>query len=324
MHREQTRGPGVIRFAAVRKKLARWYEANRRDLPWRRTTDPYAIWVSEIMLQQTRVAAAVPYYQRFLDRFPDVESLASAREADVLACWSGLGYYSRARNLQAAAKQIVEAGAFPRDYDSLRALPGVGGYTAAAIASIAFGLPYAVVDGNVKRVVARLSGSARADAQGIAGQLLDPDDPSRSNQAIMELGAMVCTPRNPGCTRCPLAAQCAGYRENRIAGLPAPRVKPEKRRVRRDLLIFRRKGRILLVRGLYVKGLWDFPDHFSGVQVVRKVGEFRHSIMNSQYQCRVFLASGRAPRGGQWWDEEKLGEIPLSTTAKKALRCLNG
>src|SRR5579863_5065601 len=147
-------------YPAIRKKLARWYDRHRRDLPWRRTRDPYAIWISEIMLQQTRVAAVIPYYERFLARFPGVEELAQAPEPEVLALWSGLGYYSRPRNMQKAAQQIVALGEFPSDHASIRELAGVGDYTAAAVASIAFGLPHAVVDGNVRRVVMRLMNDA--------------------------------------------------------------------------------------------------------------------------------------------------------------------
>ena len=200
--------------------------AHQRDLPWRRTRDPYAIWISEIMLQQTRVAAVIPYYERFLKRFPRVEDLAQASETEVLSLWSGLGYYSRARNLQKAARQIVEAGGFPRDYASIRELAGVGDYTAAAVASIAFGLPHAAVDGNVRRVVMRLAGDAAADVGAIATQLLDRRDPGRWNQAVMELGATVCLPREPLCAgmpcigRMPSSAAAASRRE-----LPPPKKK---------------------------------------------------------------------------------------------------
>src|SRR5579859_1918086 len=164
--------------------LLRWYSVHQRDLPWRRTREPYAIWISEVMLQQTRVAAVIPYYQRFLEHFPDAAALAQAAEPELLAIWSGLGYYSRARNLQKAARQIVESGAFPNDYASILELSGVGRYTAAAIASISFGLPHAVVDGNVRRVLARWTNDGRADTQQIADRLLDRRDPARWNQAV--------------------------------------------------------------------------------------------------------------------------------------------
>ena len=160
------------------------------------------------MLQQTRVAAVIPYYERFLARFPRVEDLAAASEIEVLAMWSGLGYYSRARNLQKAARQIVAAGGFPRDYESIRELAGVGDYTAAAVGSIAFGLPHAAIDGNVRRVVMRLTGDGKADVGAVATQLLDVRHPGRWNQAVMELGATVCLPREPLCGACPLAAEC--------------------------------------------------------------------------------------------------------------------
>jgi len=184
---------------SIRTKLTRWYARTKRDLPWRRTRDPYAIWISEIMLQQTRVAAVIPYYERFLRRFPDAAALAEASEQELLAMWSGLGYYSRARNLQKAARQMVERGTFPNDYASLRELAGVGDYTAAAIASIAFGLPHAVVDGNVRRVIARVINDGHANPQELADRLLDQRDPARWNQAVMERGATSCLPREPLC-----------------------------------------------------------------------------------------------------------------------------
>ncbi|HWB95145.1 MAG TPA: A/G-specific adenine glycosylase, partial [Bryobacteraceae bacterium] len=200
-------------FAAA---LLAWYARSHRDLPWRRTRDPYRIWISEIMLQQTRAQAVIPYYEKFLDRFPTVEALAEAPEHDVLAAWSGLGYYSRARNLQKAAVAITAAGGFPREYEELRRLPGIGPYTAAAIASIAFGLPHAVLDGNVMRVVARLendpadiaSPKTRARFQQRAQELLDPREAGHFNQAIMELGATLCLPRAPQCLLCPVAGEC--------------------------------------------------------------------------------------------------------------------
>src|SRR5579872_3965323 len=191
----------------IRRRLVNWYLRNRRDLPWRRTSDPYRIWVSEVMLQQTRAQAVIPYYEKFLARFPDAASLAAADEAEVLALWSGLGYYSRARNLQRAARRISAAGVFPRDYDSIRALDGVGDYTAAAVASIAFGLPHAVLDGNVMRVLARLdndaadisAASTRARLRARAQELLDGRRPGIFNQALMELGATICVPKTPQC-----------------------------------------------------------------------------------------------------------------------------
>jgi A/G-specific adenine glycosylase len=205
-------------LSRIRKELLAWFRQFQRDLPWRRTRDPYRILLSEIMLQQTRVAAVIPYYQRFLEEFPDVSTVAEARQEDVLRLWSGLGYYSRARNLHAAAKEIVAkyGGKFPQDLRGALALPGIGRYTAAAILSIARGAKLAVLDGNVARVLARLDavkGDLRESdhwdsLQKTADGLLDPKSPGEWNQAMMELGAMVCTPRAPHCLLCPVAKFC--------------------------------------------------------------------------------------------------------------------
>jgi A/G-specific adenine glycosylase len=308
---------------AIRRKLVSWYNRHQRDLPWRRTSDPYAIWISEIMLQQTRVAAVIPYYERFLARFSRVEDLAAASETEVLAMWSGLGYYSRARNLQKASRQIVAAGGFPRDYESIRALAGVGDYTAAAIASIAFGLPYAAIDGNVRRVVMRLTGDGDADVGAIATKLLDVRHPGRWNQAVMELGATVCLPREPLCSACPLDAACEAKLRDIQRDLPPPKKRAAIVRKELTLLVIRNKGRILLTPSPRVSGFWDLPEMFSGVRLGSRLGMFRHAITNSQYQCEVREARiGACPRDCRWWDMGRLGEIPLSTAAKKALQCL--
>jgi A/G-specific adenine glycosylase len=224
-------------LASFRKQLLTWFRQFQRDLPWRRTKDPYRIWVSEIMLQQTRVAAVIPYYQRFLARFPEVRALAEAPQEEVLRLWSGLGYYSRARNLQKAAQQIValHSGELPQDVESILALPGIGSYTGAAILSIAFGAKHAVLDGNVARVLARL-GAIRGDLreshrwqslQKTAGHLLSPKSPGAWNQAMMELGAMVCTPRAPQCLVCPAAKFCRARQLGDPESFPEKRKKPE-------------------------------------------------------------------------------------------------
>lgn len=205
-----------------------WYELHRRDLPWRGISDPYRIWISEIILQQTRVVQGYDYYLRFLRRFPDVFALAAASEDEVLQQWQGLGYYSRARNLHAAARAIATAGAFPNTYDGVRALKGVGDYTAAAICSFAYGLPHAVVDGNVYRVLARHFGLAtpidtpagKREFAALADLLLDRSAPGLHNQALMDFGAVQCTPRSPDCNACPLAGSCAALKEGRISELP--------------------------------------------------------------------------------------------------------
>jgi A/G-specific adenine glycosylase len=304
--------------------LTRWYTGQARDLPWRRTSDPYAIWISEVMLQQTRVAAAIPYYNRFLERFPDIAALAGASETEVLALWSGLGYYSRARKLREAAQEIVEAGGeFPREYAAIRELPGIGDYTAAAVSSIAFGLPYAAIDGNVRRVVMRLTNSADADVAGEAAQLLDRKNPGRSNQALMELGAVICLPRAPLCQACPVADHCSALQNGTVDRLPPPRVNPETIRRERTLLVIRRGEQIMLSPCARLKGFWDLPDVFPGARPGAVIGVFRHTITNSRYICEVREATAsRGPRGARWFSSGRLHEIALSTTAKKALRCL--
>src|SRR5664279_4907056 len=205
--------PDRLGLFALRRSLLDWYDAHRRDLPWRRDADPYRVWVSEIMLQQTRVAAVLEHYARWMQRFPTIHHLAKAREQSVLALWSGLGYYHRARRLHQAAKVIAREphGEFPRTEEAWRELPGIGRYTAAALASIAFGEPVAVVEGNVARVLERMFGEAkgREDAWHQAEALLDRTRPGDFNQAMMELGATVCTPRAPQCLLCPLITWCA-------------------------------------------------------------------------------------------------------------------
>lgn len=205
-----------------------WYADHARTLPWRETSDPYRIWISEIILQQTRVAQGYDYYQRFIERFPTVEALAFAAPDEVMQQWEGLGYYSRARNLHAAAQQIVAAGEFPRYYEGVRALKGVGDYTAAAICSFAFGLPYAVIDGNVYRVLSRYFGIdtpidstvGKKEFAALADTLLDSESPALYNQAIMDFGALQCLPRSPHCAECPLADSCVAWAEGRVASLP--------------------------------------------------------------------------------------------------------
>jgi A/G-specific adenine glycosylase len=309
-----------LHAASIRRALLRWYERAQRDLPWRRTTAPYAIWISEIMLQQTRVAAVIPYYERFLASFPNAKALARAPEAKVLAAWSGLGYYSRARNLQKAALQILDHGGFPKDHDSIRELAGIGDYTAAAIASIAFGLPYAAVDGNVRRVIVRLLNNNGADLQIEADGLLDRGDPGRWNQAMMELGATVCLPRDPHCGECPLARQCGARRNGTQNELPAKRAKPTPERLTRTLLAIFRRGRILLVPSLRVKGFWELPEPFEGVQVGKMLREFRHTITHRHYRFIVREATAEdVPKTSRWCGLERLGDMPLSTIARKAL-----
>ena len=213
------------RFAHI---LTNWYEENKRDLPWRHTRNPYLIWISEIILQQTRVAQGYDYYMRFVRHFPDVFSLAEAEEDEVLRLWQGLGYYSRARNLHVAAKSMAEAGGFPTTYEGVLALKGVGEYTAAAICSFAYDMPYAVVDGNVYRVLSRWLGidtpidttKGKKLFAEAASELMDKHRPALYNQAVMEFGALQCIPSSPDCSTCPLAESCAALQQNRVEALP--------------------------------------------------------------------------------------------------------
>lgn len=273
------------------------------------------------MLQQTRVAAVIPYYERFLRRFPDPAALAQAPEEEVLTMWSGLGYYSRARNLQKAARQIVAHGSFPTTHEEIRELAGVGDYTAAAVASIAFGLPHAVVDGNVRRVIARIT-NGKAESQIFADMLLDRKNPSRSNQALMELGAVVCLPRDPQCASCPIASECEARKAGTQDDLPVKRAKPATIHLKRKLLVIHQKGKILLAPSPRVQGFWDLPEPFEGARVGARLGEFRHAITHRSYRFTVHEAAVIVtPKGFRWFSCKDIDEIPLSTTAKKGLRC---
>ena len=228
-----------------------WYEANGRDLPWRRTRDPYAIWLSEVILQQTRIAQGRAYWERFMERFPDVQALADASEDEVLRLWQGLGYYSRARNLHTAARQIAALGRFPETLAGIRALKGVGDYTAAAIGSFAFGLPAAVVDGNVYRVLARHYGiptpvgstAAKKEFTALAQSLLPPERPGDFNQAMMDFGAVQCTPLSPACLLCPFAGSCAALATGQVDRLPVKEKGPAVQTRRFDYIYLRHRGR---------------------------------------------------------------------------------
>ena len=271
------------------------------------------------MLQQTRVAAVIPYYDQFLSAFPNVAALAAGQEEQVLTMWAGLGYYSRARNLQKAARQIVASGDFPRDYESILELAGVGDYTAAAIASIAFDLPRAAIDGNVRRVVARLAGSN--EIADLPYRLLDRADPGRWNQAMMELGATVCLPRAPKCGECPIAKFCAAKSSNAQHEFPAKRVKPEPVRLTRTLLLILDGEKILLQPSERVRGFWDLPEKISGARIGEKLGEFRHTILHRHYRFTVRSADAKKiPARLCWFNATGLHKIPLSTVAKKALK----
>jgi A/G-specific adenine glycosylase len=303
-----------------RDALLGWYRRNRRDLPWRRTLDPYAIWVSEIMLQQTRVAAVIAHYNRFLKRFPSVHRLAAARESSVLGHWSGLGYYRRARNLHAAAKAVVREhrGVFPRTSAGLQALPGIGRYTAAAIASIAFDEPSAVVDGNVERVISRLwgrtvSGNRLWEA---AAEMLASEHPGEFNQAMMELGATVCAPAEPNCLACPVRSFC------RTQGRHPARRKATRQVKREIAYALEQDGNSvrLVQRGAsepLMPGMWELPQ--VDVQTQHQLlFSLRHSITVTDYRVRVLSSAGDL--AGTWIKNSRLPRIPLTGLTKKILR----
>jgi A/G-specific adenine glycosylase len=309
----------IRKVPAFRAALLEWYRASRRDLPWRRTDDPYKIWLSEIMLQQTRVAAVIDHYERFLKRFPTLQTLAAAKEASVLALWSGLGYYRRARNLHAAAKLVKKehAGEFPRTSEELRALPGIGRYTAAAIASIAFGEAVAVVDGNVERVIARITGRSVSGEQAwaIAEQMLSREHPGDFNQAMMELGATVCLPGEPACSECPVREFC------RTRGRHASTAKaPRQHRREIACALSQSGGSILLIQRRadeqHMPGMWELP------QVALEASDeqlfsVRHSITVTDYKVRVVSGNGAE---GTWFRRERLNKLPLTGLTKKILR----
>ena len=309
-----------------RRQLLSWYDSNRRDLPWRQDQDPYRVWLSEIMLQQTRVSAVLEHYRRFLQRFPTVRKLASARESAVLAAWSGLGYYRRARMMHAAAKAIVKqhGGRFPASVVELRALPGIGRYTAAAIASIVFNAPEAVVDGNVERVLGRVCGPGTAGEVfwQTAETLLCRKRPGDFNQAMMELGAMVCLPRQPRCSACPVFGLCA----TRGA---LPQAKKPVRQKRRGLCyaLDHRNRSIFLVQrpndATLMPGMWELPE-IPAASLRRPASlTLRHSITVTDYTVRVMLGPAPLQIKGRWMPKARVPQLPLTGLARKILRQVN-
>lgn len=256
-----------MNFAAT---LLQWFKNNGRSLPWRETKDAYAIWLSEVILQQTRIVQGMSYWERFMAQWPTVNDLAAATENEVLKAWQGLGYYSRARNLHTAAQQVMELGGFPQTFKELKTLKGVGDYTAAAIASIAFGEPVAVVDGNVYRVLSRYYGidtpidstEGKKEFQALAQSLLPVNEPADYNEAIMDFGATQCTPNSPHCSTCPLCETCVAFREQRINELPVKSKKVKQRERHFTYLYIEYEGKIAIHQrdaGDIWQGLWEFP-----------------------------------------------------------------
>jgi len=321
-----------------RTSLLAWFERARRDLPWRRSNDPYRVWVSEVMLQQTRVAAAVPYYERFLARFPNVAALAEAPEADLLAHWAGLGYYHRARNMQQAARAIRDAGGFPSTFEAIRELAGVGGYTAAAIASISFGLPHAVLDGNVFRVLSRAandstdiaSTSGKKVFSALAEALIDAGRPGDFNQAMMELGATLCLPKNPQCLVCPVSSLCRARAAGTQDTLPV-RKRPQKSVYEERTLYWITQGSDILLwqrpaEAKLMPGFWELPEaeQLPQAESGLEKGSFRHGITFHNYLFRVSATTAPLKLGiCQWVNRQQLAKMPLSTVVRKAMKVLD-
>jgi A/G-specific adenine glycosylase len=356
-------------LASFRKLLLDWFGQFQRDLPWRRTKDPYRIWISEIMLQQTRVAAVIPYYERFLARFPDVRSLAEAPQEEVLRLWSGLGYYSRARNLQKAAQQIVAIhdGEFPKEEKAAMALSGIGAYTGAAILSIAFDAKHAVLDGNVARVLARL-GAVRGDLresrrwqslQKTAGTLLDSKSPGDWNQSMMELGAMICTPRSPQCLLCPVAKFCSARKSGDPESFPEKHKKREAVQIVLAAAVFRTpRGQTLLLPppqqktenkpaaddvATLVSRMWHFPTvairkdaltelrsfladllpHKNGVLPLEPLAQVRHAVTYRNVTVLPYrVAIAKIPRilGAKSIPLKDFSMLPISNLTRKIAR----
>ena len=333
--------------------LLSWYRRSHRDLPWRRLRDPWAIWVSEVMLQQTRVEHVVAYFERFLSRFPSVAALAGAPLDDALAAWSGLGYYRRLRLLHRAAKQVVEnGGTIPVEEAALRRLPGVGDYTAAAVASIAFGAVVPVLDGNVVRVMTRRLACAddprrpavRRRLRAAAGELLDAEAAGDSNQALMELGATICTPLAPRCHECPLAGGCAAREQGAPERYPRKTRRAAPRLVPLVVALVERDGRVLLFRRAegeaLLAGTWELPwiegddgeparglaARYGGrFELGAELGCVRHAITTRRIVAAVrrsaFTAGDRVAEGREaaWVDRAAVATLPTSSLVRKAL-----
>ncbi|MBQ8022339.1 MAG: A/G-specific adenine glycosylase [Bacteroidales bacterium] len=321
--------------------ILRWYAENGRDLLWRRTKDPYAIWLSEIILQQTRIAQGTAYWERFMTAFPTVEDLAAAPEDQVMRLWQGLGYYSRARNLHAAAGQIVARGGFPTDLAGIRSLKGVGDYTAAAIASIAFGIPAAVVDGNVYRVLARHYGistavgttAAKKEFGDLAQSLLPDSQPAEFNQGMMDFGALQCTPLSPSCPECPLAGTCDALRTGRVDRLPVKKA-PAKVQTRTLTWVYLRcQGETAIRRreaGDIWQGLWEplsceEPGQLEGRLTLLRRG-VRHQLTHRTIVADFYLLETTEkpvlPEGYRWIPEQELDRYGKPRLFESMLDCL--
>lgn len=345
----------------LRQKLRTWYAANARDLPWRRRRDPYAVWLSEVMLQQTQVETVRGYFERFLQKLPTLEALAAADQREVFRLWEGLGYYRRARQLHEAAQMIVRqhGGQFPTDSQTIRRLPGIGRYTAGAILSIAFDRREPILEANTVRLLSRLLGY-EGQPQSSEGQrllwatadaLLPRRDVGHFNQALMDLGSLVCTVRSPRCDVCPIAARCRARQLGKQETIPAPKIKPRRELVREAAVVVRRRGRLLLLRwpeGRRWAGLWDFPrfsisadsaiDREMAAKVAeltgatirpgRRLATLSHSVTRFQITLECFEAEctatdKRAAMETRWVRPAELKDFPLSSTGRKLARMVS-
>ncbi|WP_207394960.1 A/G-specific adenine glycosylase [Bremerella alba] len=348
-------------LAAFQSHVFAWFATHQRDLPWRKSQDPYRVWISEIMLQQTQVATVKEYFRRFTAEFPQVSDLAAANEQKVLRLWEGLGYYRRARQLHAAAKEIVERfhGKFPQTVDEIQSLPGVGRYTAGAIASIAYGHKVPILEANTQRLFARLTGwdqvlttsASQKRLWQFAEDILPDQDVGIFNQALMEIGSLVCTPKNQSCSQCPLAAHCEAYQQDRQDEIPQPKKKIEFIPITEIALVVRRKNEVLVRQcGQDERwaGLWDFPrfavadvnelsaaeaqlKEASGIQaslgphlttIKHGVTKYRitllcHEMSHEKGRLRPAPGPDGQPRVWQWREASHLADLPLSTTGRK-------
>lgn len=331
------------------RSILAWYDAGHRDLPWRHTRDPYRIWISEIMLQQTRAETVITYYDRFLEKYPTVQELAASKEEELLKAWEGMGYYSRARSLQKAAKLIVSeyAGQLPASVGALKALPGIGDYTSGAIASIAFNIPAAAVDGNVERVLCRYyaieeevgTPAVRKRVFELAQALVPHDRPGAFANAMMEMGATLCTPRNPACLICPVRETCAGYKKGIASQLPNKKKKKPQCVEKRAVLLVFCNGHVLVKKReeALLGGLYVFPDVLDenepnklcetaenfGVRCAydAKLGEAKHVFTHIIWEMEIHaLEAESMPEtpSGLWVTREELEALPLPTAVKAA------
>lgn len=343
------------RIDGFRSSLLKWYGKNRRSLPWRTDPTPYRVWISEIMLQQTQVKSAIPYFNRFLKRFPDIATLAHATEEEILVLWSGLGYYSRARNLHKAARQIVEYhdGIFPDEHQSILSLPGIGRYTAGAICSIAFNQPQPLVDGNIRRVVIRLIGiRSRVPEKYFWDRMAEwvpKENASAFNQAMMELGATICLPSQPLCPQCPVHRYCLAKRKNLQNSIPSAKPRKAGRKVDLVILVIKHRGNVLLTRqeDSFIPGEWGLPSRivpsaqspdetaeclnrklFKGRLSISKIAVLKHSITHYRISAYIYTSKAigiiseisGAEGGIQWASDLQLDRMLTSSLFRKAVQ----